>query len=484
MTKLYYVVMILAHVYKLKPSNGQSQKMNDWLNMLRAFYNFCLRDRIEAYEQVRSPLMGSYSRLDNQGECCPLTCSVSKEAITGYPWKNNGKRRGAGEQQSSYLPELKQLRPWYKTIDANVQQMNLRRLNTAFTKFFDGTGGYPNFKNRSKFRSFSYVPGQVRIENNQIKLPGIGWCRFYLSRPLPVSFDIRTVTVRRKSDNWYISVRLENKDIPDIQPIDKTQVKTAIAADLGIKKLCALSNGEMIANPQFAKKLERRKCIRQRRASRKVKGSKNRAKAYRELAKIDRKITNQRTDYQWKVANRLCRLGDAIILEDLNIKGMMKRCKPKQDEFGKYLKNGQSAKKGLNKVIADAEWGELKLKTKAVAEKLGLIFTEVNPKFSSQECNCCGHVSKTNRKKERFLCEACGYIEDADTQASLNLLDRGLQQLGISPTQLRAVRPKVTAQDISLALADEPSNPQQLTLFEWRNGRAIGCSDSATIPTG
>lgn len=475
--------MILAHIYKLKPSNSQSQKMSDWLNMLRAFYNFCLRDRIEAYEQVRSPIIGNYSTLEYKSECCPLTCSVSKEAITGYPWKNNGKRRGAGEQQSSYLPELKQLRPWYKTIDANVQQMNLRRLNAAFTKFFDGAGGYPNFKNKSKFRSFSYVPGQVKVNGNRVKLPGIGWMRFYLSRHLPEGFDIRTVTVRRKSDGWYMSVRLENKDVPDIQPIDVTQVKTAIAADLGVHKLCALSNGEMIANPNFAKKLERRKSIRQRRASRKVKGSNNRRLAYRELAKIDHKITNQRTDYQWKVANKLCRLGDLVIFEDLNIKGMMKRCKPKKDENGKYLKNGQSAKKGLNKVIADAAWGELKLKTKAVAEKLGLIFTEVNPKFSSQECNCCGHVSKANRKKERFLCEVCGYIEDADTQASYNLLDRGLKQLGINPNQLRTVRPKVTlkesceSQETSLALADEPKNPcqyEQLILFEWREDRVIG----------
>ena len=452
MTKVYYVVMILAHVYKLKPSNSQSQKMNDWLNMLRAFYNFCLRDRIEAYEQVRSPVLGNFSTLKYKGECCPLTCSVSKEATTGYPWKNHGKKRGAGEQQSSYLPQLKQFRPWYKTIDANVQQMNLRRLNAAFTKFFDGAGGYPNFKNKSKFRSFSYVPGQVKIEDDRVRLPGIGWMKLYLSRPLPFGFDIRTVTIRRKSDGWYISFRLENKEIPDIQSIDQTQVKTAIAADLGIKKLCALSNGEMVANPQFAKKLERRKRSLQRRASRKIKGSKNRAKAYCKLAHIDQKITNQRSDHQWKVANKLCRLGDVIIFEDLNIKNMMKRCKPKQDSKGKYLKNSQSAKKGLNKVIGDAAWGELKLKTKAVAAKLGLIFTEVNPKFSSQECSCCGHVSSSNRKKERFLCEMCGYIEDADIQASYNLLNRGLKQLGINPNQLRAVRPKVTTQEISLAI--------------------------------
>jgi len=357
--------------------------------------------------------------------------------------------------------------------------MNLRRLNKAFGDFFDGQGDYPKFKNRSKFRSFSYVPGQIEIEGNKVRLPGIGWMRFVLSRPLPEGFSIRTVTVRRKSDGWYMSVRLEHNDIPDIKPIDTNQIKTVIAADLGIRKLCALSNGEIIPNPQYAKKLERRKTIRQRRASRKVKGLKNRAKAYQELAKIDHKIANQRSDNQWKIANKLCRLGDAIIFEDLNVKGMMARCKPKKcPETGRHLSNKQAQKKGLNRSIADAAWGELKLKTKAVAAKLGLIVTEVDPKFSSQQCSSCGHIDKANRDKERFLCTKCSYLKDADLQASYNLLNRGLKTLGISPTQLRGVPSKVTLQEsvkeTSLTLVDEPKNPKQLNLFEWRKGRAIG----------
>ena len=456
--------------------------MNDWLNLLRAFYNFCLRDRIEAYEQVRSPIMGNYSRLDIESECCPLTCSVSKSASVGYPWSNKNQKRSAGHQQSSYLPELKELRPWYKGIDANVQQMNLRRLNAAFNKFFNCAGKYPKFKTRSKFRSFSYVPGQIKIEDNKVRLPGIGWIRFFLSRPLPKGFVIRTVTIRHKSDGWYMSVKLENQDVPDIQPIDKAQVKTVIAVDLGVRKLASLSNGEIVANPQYAKKLERIKAIRQRRASRKIKGSNNRRLAYEKLAKIDQKIGNQRSDYQWKVANKLCRLGDAIIFEDLDVRSMAARCKPKQDISGKYLKNNQAQKKGLNRIIADAAWGELKLKTKAVAAKLGLIVTEVDPKFSSQRCSCCGYTDKANRHKERFLCTECGYLEDADLQASYNLLDKGLKQLGINPNQLRAVRPKVTlqescTQETSLALADEPKNPyqyQQLVLFERREDLAMG----------
>ncbi len=478
--------MILAHVYKLKPNSRECALMTNWLSMLRAHYNFCLRDRIEAYEQARSPVLGNFSRLDNQGECCPLTCSVNKSATVGYPWTKAGQRRSARMQQDAYLPEMKAGRPWYKQINADVLQMNLRRLNDAFSRFFDGQGKYPRFKTRSKFRSFSYKPKQVKIKGSRVDLPGIGWMRFYLSRPKPVGFEIRTVTIRHKSDGWYMSVRLENKDVPALIPIDTNQVKSVIAADLGIRKLAALNTGELIPNPQFAKKVARRKRIRLIAASRKVKGSKNRSKAYSKLAKLDLKVANQRNDYQWKVAHQLCQLGDAIIFEALNVKGMMARCKPKRcPETGRYLKNGQAAKRGLNRVIADAAWGELKLKTKAVAAKLGLIVAEVDPKFSSQQCSCCGYISPLNRDQEKFLCEECGYLDDADVQASSNLLTRGLKTLGISPSQLRQVLPKVTLRSseskTSPRLLGEPKNPQQLCLFEWRNGQVTGCSDSATV---
>lgn len=479
--------MLIAQVYKLKPSNSQSVLMNDWLNMLRAHYNFCLRDRIEAYEQARSPVLGNYSRLDNKGECCPLACSVNKTASLGYPWTKKGTWRSAGMQQDAYLPEMKAARPWYKRVNADVLQTNLRRLNNAFKRFFDGRGKYPRFKSRSKFRSWSYKPRQVKIQGNRTYLPGIGWMRFYLSRPIPTGFEVRTVTVRCKSDGWYLSVRLENEAVPTPKPMDTSQVKSVVAADLGIKKLVALSNRGLISNPRFAKAVERRKQIRSRAASRKAKGSKNRAKAYRQLARLDQKVTNRRSDYHWKLANRLCRCGDAVVFEALNIKGMMARCKPKQcPKTGRFLKNGQAAKRGLNRTIADAGWGELKLKTKSVAAKLGLIVCEVNPRFSSQECSKCGYTSPLNRNKEKFLCEECGYLADADIQASDNLLQRGLRALGISPSQLRGVPSEVTLrssvkQKTSLSNFNEPKNPQQLCLFEWRNSQVTGCSDSASI---
>lgn len=197
--------MLIAYTYKLKPSKTQASTMTEWLNMLRAQYNFCLRDRIESYEQVKAPMLAEYCRLDDRGWCSPLTCSVNKTASIGYPWKNSGKRRNALEQHDANLPELKKERPWYKSIHANVLQMNLRRLNEAFQNFFEQGRGYPNFKTKNTFRSFSYKPGDVQIDGSWVNFPKLGKMRFYNSRPIPDGFEVRTVTLRLKSDGWYMS---------------------------------------------------------------------------------------------------------------------------------------------------------------------------------------------------------------------------------------------------------------------------------------
>ena len=175
-------------------------------------------------------------------------------------------------------------------------------------------------------------------------------------------FSIRSVTVRKKADGFYISVRLQDDSVPDV-PVTN-QVKAATGVDLGIKKLISLSTGETFANPRFYKQMERKRSCLNRAASRKVLGSHSRRKTYQRLAKLEQKVANQREDYQWKIANNLVNQFDLIVFENLNIQGMMARCKPKQDESGKYLPNGQSAKSGLNKAIADAAWGSLNRKSK------------------------------------------------------------------------------------------------------------------------
>ncbi len=459
--------MLVAYIYKLSPARQQSLVMDKHLEMLRLQYNFRIRERTEAYEQVSSPVLGNYCDLKTKADCCPLTCSVSKNALYRDPWTSKGNKRGALAQQDADLPNLKRERPWYKSIQHHVLQQMLRRVENAFERFFKGEGGYPKPKRRGKYRSWSYPPADVRFEGNKVRLPGIGWCRFFESRVFPDGFVPRTVTVRRKADGWYISVQLRDESVPDTPTPDTA--KTAIGVDLGIKKLASVSTGDLIANPQYGKKSQRRRQLLSRRASRKKKGSARRRKAYAAVARLEQRVERQRSDYHWKVAHQLVNSADCIIFEDLNIKGMMARCSPQVDlETGRYLKNGQARKRGLNRVIADAAWGELKQKVKVVAAKSGVLVHEINPKHTSQECSFCGYVSPTNRDKEKFLCELCGSIADADVDAAVVIRQRGLKNLGIS-IPLPVVHGKVTLkgpvarQGSQCGLGETPSRASGVT---------------------
>ncbi|EGJ30991.1 transposase [Moorena producens 3L] len=122
---------------------------------------------------------------------------------------------------------------------------------------------------------------------------------------------------------------------------------------------------------------------------------------------------------------------------------MKSRCKPKPNENGGYdsakptlrERNGQSAKRGLNRSISNAAWGELVNKIEAVAAKSGIPVIKINPKHTSQRCPKCHHTSKENRKKEKFLCTNCGHYNDADVNGAVNIKIRGLKKLGIDPTR-------------------------------------------------
>lgn len=360
-------------MYKLRPNVTQSDKMDNWLNMLRSSYNWTLADRIAQYNQQF--IQGNYCDIRTKAEACPITCFVSKNGATGEPWKDSktdkdGKpknpRRSAGDIQITALPELKKARPWFAEIDSTVLQQNIRRLDTAYKNFFDsvacpkGIGrGFPTFKNRSNFTSFTFTSG-IKIDGNKIYLPKIGWMRFFDSRPIPDGFVIKAVTVRKRQDGWYVSVRIEDKSVPDYIPKPLAEVQSVIGIDLGLTKLAHLSDGHQIDNPRFAtnKKTRRTLKIRQRRVNRKKKGSKNRKKAAQRVGRLHKNISDKRQAYQWYVANKIVsKKVDAIGLEDLNVAGMLRHCQVKVDEkTGRFLKNGQIRKKALNRSISDAAW--------------------------------------------------------------------------------------------------------------------------------
>ena len=435
--------MLTNYVYKLRPNLTQSDKMSIWVGMLRSHYNWCLNDRISQY--AAQYIQGDYCDLRTKSSACPLTCFVSKNGARGEPWKDSSQknpRRSAGDIQITALPELKKARPWYSGIDSTVLQQNVKRLDIAYKNFFEGRG-FPKFKNRSNFTSFTYSMG-VKVDGSKIYLPKLGWMRFHNSRSIPNGFTIKAATIRKRQDGWYVSIRIEDKTVPDYVAKPLTEVKKIIGCDLGITKLIHLSDNHQIKNPQFStnKKAKRTLKIRQRRVSKKSKGSSNRKKAAKRVGIFHKKIADKRQAYQWKTANQVAsRNVDAIAVENLNISGMKSRCQPKIDELsGRFLKNGQSIKKGLNRSISDASWGELILKIEYLAGKQGKIVIKVNPKHSSQECRNCGHIDKSNRDGEKFICTQCGYMTHADIGAAKTIRDRAFSLVRGDSSELK--RPK------------------------------------------
>ena len=220
--------MLTNYVYKLRPNQTQFLKMSVWVDMLRSHYNWCLNDRITQYNQQF--IQGDYCDIKTCSEVSPLTCFVSKNGASGEPWKdskvdkegkNKNPRRSASDIQITALPSLKASRPWYAGIDSTVLQQNVKRLDVAYKNFFEGRG-FPKFKNRSNFTSFTCVMG-VKIQGSKIYLPKVGWMRFYNSRPIPDGYVIKAATVRKRQNGWYVSIRIEDKEVPNstVKPLSE-----------------------------------------------------------------------------------------------------------------------------------------------------------------------------------------------------------------------------------------------------------------------
>ncbi len=211
--------------------------------------------------------------------------------------------------------------------------------------------------------------------------------------------------------------------------------------------------------------------MRQRAISRKQFGSKNKIKALQKLAKQQHKIAQHRDGYNWQVASTIVKTADAVAREDLNIKNMVKRAKPKHDGKGGYKRNGASQKTGLNRVILDAGWGDIFNKIAWLALKAGKPVVPVPAKHSSQECPKCGHIDKSNREGEKFLCTVCHHTEHADTKASRTIARRVGLVFPKNKKTLRADCAKVTPRKLSAPKCVESRNHAygqsiQLSLFD------------------
>ncbi|NER22961.1 MAG: transposase, partial [Symploca sp. SIO1C2] len=252
--------MRTAYQYRLRPSRQQAAEIDRWLSMLCAQYNYLLADRFNWYEQNRSPV-----------NACPLVCHLPELRVNPNYYS-----------QKKTLPQLKKNRPWYKDIYSQVLQDVVKRVKLTFNRFLKGgsngkRSGKPRFKPLSRYRTFTYPQAkQDCLQGKKINLPKLGKIKVIVHRPIPEGFKIKTVSISKKADGFYVTLSLEDQRVPEIKTDINPQSITGI--DMGLKDFLTTSNGETVAIPQHYRKAQKRLRLIQKRVSRRQKGGSRRLK--------------------------------------------------------------------------------------------------------------------------------------------------------------------------------------------------------------
>jgi putative transposase len=359
--------------YKLKPTPEQEQAMAFVLRRCRELYNAAREERRDAWQK----------------------CAVSITAAS----------------QSAELPGVKEARPEYCDIHSQVLQDVLTRLDKAFQGFFrrlrEGQmPGYPRFQGANRYHSFTYKQfgNGATLDNGFLVLSKIGRIAVRWSRP--TEGTIKTVTISREADGWYVCFSCA--DVP-IQPLPLTGQETGV--DLGIEAFATLSDGTRIFHPGWYRQAERALKTAQRRVSRRRKGSNRRRKAVTLLAKAHQKVRRQRQDFHHKTALRLVRTNDAIYHEDLQTANM--------------LKNHHLAKS-----IADVGWSVFLTILSFKAACAGRSVVAVPPAYTSQTCSGCGVLVQKGLSVRWHSCPDCGASLHRDHNAARNIARLGQSRRG------------------------------------------------------
>ncbi|HEX4203074.1 MAG TPA: transposase, partial [Ktedonobacteraceae bacterium] len=369
-----------SYKYRLYPTHKQTNTLQWTLDRCRELYNAGLQERREMYK------------------------------YTGKGTNYNA--------QANQLPEIKEMREEYKEIHSQVLQNVLKRVEGAFKDFFRRVKngeipGHPRFQGRERFDSFTFPQAGFSLEGNKLVLSKIGHIKIKLHRE--VQGKVKTCTVKREGDHWYVCLACEVEACPRLP-----YTNDAIGIDLGVSKLATLSTGDVIEHPRNYRKAEKKLAAAQQALSRKKRGSHRRKNAVRVVARLHRKTRNQRADYLHKHSRWLVDTYETIVFEDIAPSNLSKRAKPKQDEDGKYLPNGASAKSGLNKSILDAGWHQFITFCQYKAEDAGTTVVLVDPRYTSQICSSCGTIVKKELSERWHSC-ACGCELDRDHNAALNI---------------------------------------------------------------
>lgn len=317
-------------------------------------------------------------------------------------------------------------RPWLRDIHRDAHSQPFTYLAKAWSKFFtDLKAGKPahppQFKKKGRCRDSFYVANdKLTVADKAIRLPKIGWVR--MSEALRFEGKVLGATVSRTADRWFVSIQVE---VRDEQFYRRRKADGIVGVDLGVKAAATLSNGETIQSPKPLKAALRRLRIRSRRLSRKLEAAKvaagfdpkarlpkgvqlpesnNRRKSSAVLARLHARIANIRADFIHKLTTRLCRENQAVVIEDLNVRGML-------------------ANERLARAISDVGFGMFRSQMEYKAKRYGTQLVIADRWFpSSRLCSVCGWKNEELSLRDRaWTCPQCSTHHDRDLNAAVNL---------------------------------------------------------------
>ena len=385
---------------EIKPTIKQMQKIDQSIGVCRWLYNEYLSVNNQLYKQYKDGLIDKKQAFMSAND---FDKHINNEVkvLESYSWINN--------------------------CGSKARKKAILNAETAYKKFFKGQGKFPKFKKKNKSDVKLYFPknnkGDWKVDRHRIMIPTLKNVRLKEYGYIPVGAKVVSGTVSKKADRYYVSVVIDT----EIQ--QQENINQGIGIDLGIKDFAICSNinkpYKNINKTQRVKKLEKKLLREQKRLSRKYeslklrnkkeKGEATRQNIQKQIVKVQilhQRLNNIRTDYINKVVSNVVRNKPSYItIEDLNVKGMMKN-------------------KHLSKAVAQQKFYEFRNKLTNKCHALGIELRIVDRFYpSSKLCHCCGSIKKDLKLKDRtYKCE-CGYVEDRDYNASLNLRDAKIYKI-------------------------------------------------------